>query len=354
MRTNHSSILALCCLLFNISTAVSQSPITVSHTVAPVNQLTVNDIDFRHSTTPKWLFTINIGLVGADTLTVTMTVNAGFVLPSGEAHDMAISFTTVPFLVTRTRTVSNLDLGSGAGKIDFAVYNVDNNARRRLEETALPSGEIPAGTYTFRVRVTSVDGNVHSVPDPDEFPITLSNPTTVELISPVDGDQFATQFPLFQWQYDGPSSRISIFEKLPGQTSLEEAASGIPHYSTVTTTTSLQYPSSGARILEPGKTYVWFIEGLAGATGGTTVTRKSALRSFTVAANNTQSLSSILDELARALPQYQGLFDQLKAQGFTSAGSIRLNDSAISTSELMNIINKLRQDPGAVSSVESE
>lgn len=359
MRLNQSSIqhvaFLLCCLLCSVSIAVSQSPmITVSHVVAPVNQLTVNDIDFRHSTTPKWLFTINIGLTGVDTLSVRMTVNAGFVLPNGETHDMAVSFRTVPFLITRTRTVSNLDLGSGAGKIDFEEYNVDNNARRRLEETALPSGEIPAGTYIFTVRVTSVDGTITSVPDPDEFPITLSNPTTVELISPIDGDQFATQFPLFQWQYDGPSSRISIFEKLPGQTSLEEAASGVPHYSTVTSTTSLQYPSSGARVLEPGKTYAWFVEGLAGATGGTTIARKSVLRSFTVAANNAQSLSSILDELARALPQYQGLFDELKAQGFTTAGSIRLNDSAISTSELMKIVNKLRQDPGAVTSVESE
>ncbi len=187
-----------------------------------------------------------------------------------------------------------------------------------------------------------------------EFPIILSNPTTVELISPIDGDQFVTQFPLFQWQYDGPSARISIFEKLPGQSSLEEAASGVPQYSTVTSTNSLQYPSSGTRVLEPGKTYVWFVEGLAGATGGTTVTRKSALRSFSVVSSNGQSLSSILDELARALPQYQTLFDELKAQGFTAAGSIRLNDSAISTSDLLKIVNKLRQDPDAVTSVKSE
>lgn len=318
----------------------------MSSVVAPVNQLSVNDIDFRHATTPKWLFTINIQIAGGNSLDVVMDVEAGFMLP-GENYPRALVFTTDTFVVNGTRAVSNLDLDR---TIRLTSYTFSPEAKRRLEETALPSGQVPAGTYTFDVTVTAQG----TAPRSTSFEFTLSNPSTVELMSPIDGDQFATQFPLFQWQYDGPSSRISIFEKLPGQSSLEEAASGVPHYSTVTLTNSLQYPSSGARILEPGKTYVWFVEGLAGATGGTTVARKSALRSFTVVAGNMQTLSSILDELARALPQYQGLFDELKAQGFTSAGSMRLNDSAISTSDLLKIINKLRQDPGAVTSVESE
>ncbi len=118
MRTIHRSIplrvSLLCCLLSSFSIAVSQSPISiiVTHSVAPVNQLSVNDIDFRHSTTPKWLFTININVIGVDTLWVKMTVNAGFVLPNGEAHRMAVNFRTEHFRVIGTKTVSNLDLGA--------------------------------------------------------------------------------------------------------------------------------------------------------------------------------------------------------------------------------------------------
>ena len=276
-----------------------------------------------------------------------MSVHAGFEIPGEYPYPNAVSFTTDTFVVNGIRSISNLDLDR---TVRLARYTVDNQAKRRLEEVALPTGQIPAGTYSFQVDVTPVGGT----PQGTGFSITLSNPTTVDLISPIDGDQFAGTFPLFQWLYDGPSSRISVFEKLVGQASLEEAASGVPHYSTTSTTNSLQYPSSGARILEPGKTYVWFVEGLIGSAGGTTVARKSDLRSFTVASIGAQSIYSILDELARALPQYQSLFDDLKTQGFTNPGTLRLNGSVISVSDLQQLLNTLRLNPDAVTSVELE
>lgn len=346
-------IRCICLALLTCSQAISQSPsIQVSHIIAPVNQLSVGDIDFRNATTPKWLFTVNISITGVpSSLWVRMHVDAGFSLPGGEGYPNTVSFTTDSFLVNGTRAVSNLDLDR---TIRLTEYAVNSTARRRLEESALPSGQIPAGTYTFNITITPLDPDIPPVYAPPMV-IVLSNPTAVELISPMDGDQFVNQFPLFQWQYDGPSSRISVFEKLPGQASLEEAASGVPQYTATTTAQSLQYPSSGTRVLEPGKTYVWFVEGLAGASGGTTVSRKSALRSFTVGSGGgAQSLSSLLDELARALPQYQALFDDLKAQGFTSAGTIRLNGATISVAELRRVLNNLRLHPDAVSSVESE
>ena len=339
-------------LLLCVSHAVGQSPIIrVSHILAPVNQLSVSDIDFRHSTTPKWLFTININVAGVPSLWVKMSVAASFSLSNDGSYTNALTFTTDSFLVTGSRSVSNLDLDRTIG---LESYNVDNAARRQLEQTSLSGGHIPAGTYSFNVRVTSADGLIQSIPPVDPFEIILTNPTSLELISPIDGDQFVTPFPLFQWLYDGPRSRISIYEKLPGQSTLEEAVSGIPHYSTVTTSNSLQYPSTGARLLQPGKTYVWYVEGLSNASGGTTIGRKSAPRSFTVSSNGSHSLSSILDDLARALPQYQSLFDELKSQGFTTAGTLQLNGATISVSDLQRLLNKLRTNPDAVTSVELE
>ena len=348
-RSSFLCALVSCCALF-FSYAVSQTPtITVSHILAPVNQLSISDIDFRHSTTPKWLFTININVTGVQSLWVRMSVTTSFALANDGSYPNALMFTTDTFLVSGMRSISNLDLDRS---IRLTSYNLDNAAKRRLEEIALPTGQIPAGTYTFDVRVTSADGSISS--PPDEIDIVLTNQTTVELISPMDGDQFATRFPLFQWLYDGPSSRISIYEKLPGQATLEEAASGVPQYSTVTSSNSFQYPSSGARLLEPSKSYVWYVEGLSGTAGGTTVSRKSALRSFTVGSDGVQSLSSILDDLSRALPQYQTMFDNLKAQGFTTAGTMQLNGVTISLEDLRQLLNKLRKDPDVVTSVELE
>ena len=353
MRRRHSFVLLLAfasCQILGVSPqSYSQSSIQVSSIVAPVNQLSISDIDFRHSTTPRWLFTVNITVLGTPSLWVTMHLEAGFTLPSGENYPNTVSFSTDSFLVTGTRSVSNLDLDRSV-RIADGTYRVDNQAKRRLEEIALPTGRIPAGAYMFHVDITPTGGSTQRT----DFTIVLSNPSTVELIAPADGDGFVDRFPLFQWQYDGPSSRISIFEKLPGQTSLEEAASGVPHFTTTTTSTSLHFPSSGTRVLEPGKTYVWFVEGLSGATGGTTLSQKSGLRSFTVAGNSSQSLSSFLDDLARALPQYQALFDELRAQGFTTANTMNLNGRAISTSDLRQLLDNLRLHPESVTMVESE
>ena len=86
-----------------------------------------------------------------------------------------------------------------------------------------------------------------------------------------------------------PRSRLSVFEKLPNQSSLEEAISGVPHLTSEVNTTSFLYPAGGVRPLEPGKTYVWFVEGIYGNTGGPGNTVKSQLRSFTVSAGGIQS-----------------------------------------------------------------
>ena len=348
MRKRQASVVLLAsalCLLFCLSHAVGQSPVVVTSIVSPVNQLSLGDLDFLNSATPKWLFTINMTVPGGGTVTAMMTIHMNIALASGEEYNDAIVISTKPphFTIPGSRSITNLDLGR---TIPVNRAQIRDDAKHRLEETALPGGSIPAGQYRFMVDVT-----VGETTSRTAFEIIISNPTTLELLSPVDGDQFATQFPLFQWIYDGPSSRISIFEELPGQSSLEEAASGVPQFSTTSTSNSLQYPSSGARLLEPGKTYVWFVEGLSNTSGGTSIGRKSALRSFTVGSDGAQSLSSILDDLARAMPQYQSLFNELKSQGFTTAGTLRLNGTTISVTDLQRLLNRLRTSPDAVTSV---
>jgi hypothetical protein len=352
MRTTITSLVCaailLGCTTLLSPRAFSQSPIEVTTQIAPVNQLSISDIDFRNATTPKWLFTVTIRTLGVDT--VSMALRAVVHLASGDTYEPALAFETEPFVVNGIRAVSNLDLDRSV-QIKPGSYVFSRPARTRLEATALSSGQLPAGTYNFSVTVTSVHGTTVSTQFP---PIIITNPSAIELLSPLDGDMNAPQFPVFQWMNDGPASRLSVFERLPGQSTLEEAASGVPHYTTTTTTTSLQYPSSGARVLEAGKTYVWFVEGLTSVTGGVSVSRKSTLRSFTVSTAGTQSFNSLLDDLARALPQYQTTFEDLKAQGFSSSGTIRLNGSTVSITDLQRLLNRLRQNPDAVSTVEIE
>lgn len=328
--------------------AVTQAQITVSTVTAPVNTLTINDLDYLNSTTPKWLFTIT--MTAPRTVQVVMTINLDVLLANGTRYENAARFISVPFTIERTRTVTNLELGRGRG-IPQESYIFNNEAKAKFLEIALPSGSMPAGSYIFTVNVREVNG-----PDADtkQFTFILTNPSTPVLLAPQDGEVLTEEFPLFEWQYDGPRATIAIFEKLPGQRSLEETASGTPHYTATVETRSLRYPTS-ARALQSGKTYVWYVTGLVGAAGGTNLELRSALRSFTISSTSTASLAWLLQDLERSLPPvYKPVFDQIRAQNLSPTGSYRLNGSPISLTELLRVLNEIRANPEAVGAVNLE
>jgi len=314
----------------------------------PVNVLTVNDIDFLNSTTPKLIFSITMHTTNGGTVQATMDVHLDIHLSDGENFLDAMRFTTGPFTIPGTRTITNIDLTKKTVTIPGGV-NFDQTAKTRIQNIALPSGQVPAGSYDFRVQVTPVPGGSGAQ---TMFSIVLTNPSSVELIFPFDGDESVSQLPLFQWLFDGAHSRISIYEKLPGQNSLEEAASGTPLQTADVTTTSYQYPSGGVRALMPGHAYVWYVEGHIATAGGTDQVLRSDLRSFIVTTNGAGSLAAILDDLERALdPKYKPVFDQIRAGGFSPSGIFRLNGTPISPADLQNLINQLRTNPDAVLSV---
>jgi hypothetical protein len=218
---------------------------------------------------------------------------------------------------------------------------------------------LPAGSYDFTVTVTPLTGG--TPPPPQQFTIVLSNPSAIEAVLPLNGEELTTPFPLFQWRYEG-SARLSVFEKLESQGSLEEAASGVALLTTVSPTQSFQYPAAGVRPLQPGKTYVWYVEGLALTSGGTNLVHKSPLRWFSVASEGGTGAiglgtggSSLLDELERALgPKYRPLFDQIRAQGLLPESVFRLNGKVITGAELRGVLERFRSNPDVLTSVELE
>jgi len=320
--------------------------------VAPnVSTLTFADVDIQDATTSKWLFTVIVqpGSEPMGTQAIMEATVSAF-LADGESYPDAIDFTTKPFSVPKT--FSNVDLSNKSGvRIDKWSFN--EAAKNRFKDLALASGAMPAGRYTFDVTVTPYQASGGSTTK--EFTIVLTNPSMVELIFPLDGDPSVSPLPLFQWRYDGPTSHISVFEKRPQQATLEEAANGIPQLAMDVSGNSFQYPSSGVRSLEPGKTYVWYVEGLAGVTGGVSQPIRSELRSFVVSAQGTESLQSYLDDLERALDaKYKPVFDQIRSEGLLPTGVIRINGSVISVIELLDIIRELRMNPDAVQNVRIE
>ncbi len=326
-------LLSLLCLVPSLLWAQRVSVTTQN---APVDVLTINDVDFLNSTTPKWLFTIELATLppGQTQANVVMEITTAVALATGERYDRAVYMRTVPFTLEGSRTFTNLDF-SNRSLVDR--YESDPVAKSKFQETALPSGTLPAGRYDFVVTVSDPGGPSGE----GAFAFFLTNPSGLKLLIPLDGETTANEFPLFQWQFDGIKSRISIFEKLPGQMTLEEAASGVPHLTTEVAATFYQYPSAAARALEAGKTYVWFVEGLIRTTGGVDQQLKSPLRSFIIGSGRGGSRMSLLDQLEQGLdPKYKPLFDQIREGKLTPVGAIVLDGMSITTSDFLRLVSQ--------------
>jgi hypothetical protein len=353
MRRTILGFLLLACVV-----PVLAQKIQITATAAPLEQATISDIDFIRSTTPKWLFTLDLMVYpeGNPEADVLLEIRGDVALASGKSEQDVIYLRTKQFHLAPSRTITNLDLRNPDLRDQ---YTFDENKLTSLgvKGVALSNSLLPAGVYTLNVSVIKIlSGLPAGEVAKTKIVYVLRNPSRVELMFPIDGDRAVTPFPLFQWLYDGPSSRLSIYEKLPGQQSPEEAASGVPILQQDVNTNFFQYPSGGVRALQPGKTYVWYIAGRALSAGGTSEDVQSTLRSFTVTRNEGfSSLSALLEELERALgPKYQSVFDNIREQGLSSTGTLQLNGTTITAEQLRQLVEQIRMKPESVRSVHLE
>jgi hypothetical protein len=350
------AILGLLVLASAVS-ALAQK-VQVMTTAAPLQQATLSDIDFIRSTTPKWLFTIDLAVLpqGSQATTVFLEIHGDVTLANGKSEQEVVYLRTQQFQLAPSRTITNLDLRNPELR-DAYSFSEDKITALGIKDVALSSAILPAGVYTLHVIITKVEtGHPAAEAAKADIVYILSNPSRVELMFPLDGDRAVSPFPLFQWLYDGPTAQLAIFEKLPGQHSLEEVTSGVPILQQNVQTTFFQYPTGGVRALQPGKTYVWYVAGTPVTAGGGSEEVRSALRSFTISPNGGySSLSSLLEELERALgPRYQTVFDKIREEGLSSTGSLQLNGLPITAEQLQQIVEQIRTKPEAIRSVRVE
>jgi len=343
---------ALCCAgLLAVAPAAAQH-VVMTTSSAVLDQATIADVDFVRSTTPKWLFTIDLRVAspGNPVEDLVLEITGDLALANGRSATGITVLRTLPFTVTESLTYTNLDLARPGVRGEYTFYS-DKLSALGVKDIALSGTRLPAGTYTLNIVIYKYQNGVPTAEkDRGKIVFVIGNPSSIELLFPPDGDKTVGLFPLFQWLYDGPLSRISVFERLPGQASLEEAAGGVPHIVQEVSGLSFQYPTSGVRALQSGKSYVWFVEGLLRSTGGTVQAVRSPLRSFTVSSDGSPvPEESLLDRLERALgPAYKALFDQIRANEFTSAGVLTLDDTAITPAQIEQLIALIRQNPGLV------
>lgn len=320
--------------------------------VAPVNQLNLTDIYINTYATSQWLFTLGMRTSDGSTVNARMTLRIAARLATGESYDNAVLVDTryPHFTIPGSRSVTNLDLGTA---IPIGPVQVDAAARRTFERVVLPTGRLQAGIYTFHVVVVDTGGGIR--PAETRFTFTITNPSTLTLLFPPTGDETVGQTPLFQWQYDGARSRLAVYERVYASQSLEEAASGVPMLRQEVDGTSFLYPAGGARPLVPGRTYVWYVEGLTAQTGGSTASARSEIRTFTVSKAGVNSLSELLDQLEQALGQkYSNVFTTIRSSLLQPNGEFRTNGGAAAVAEVQRIVEQIRKNPDSVISVTLE
>ncbi len=321
----------------------AQCPVDMRVTSVPVQQLSLADVDLDHFQSRSLLFTIEITNSGSVNATAKLRGALDIHLADGTNFDNAITFTTDPFNVPAPagRTLTNLNLGSN-GDIGFLEFYYSPDAKNRIQDVALSTGSLPAGTYVFHLAMNDIlcptDVKVGDVK------LVLQNASRVELRSPQDGAT-TNEFPLFEFFHDGTKAILTVAE-LTGDQSREDAISKKPPMLEVELSGQNSFLYSGGRPLERGKTYVWNVVSKSTGIGGVETEISSQLWTFTVSsiAQGAQGLT-LLDQIEQILgPKYKSLFDQLKASGYSATGNTTLNGAAISESALLNLLNELRNN----------
>src|ERR1041384_5904137 len=345
MKPGRGASIRLAAIALALCTTAAQAQLCslsmqVTHTAA--QQLTLSDVDFEHFQGTNLLFTINLSnnkpipvfAVLHLTIDISLADNSG-------NFTGAVELTTQQFQVPPGgRTITNMNLGSG-GDIKSSSFRFDDAAKSKIQDVALVTGHLPAGTYTIHVALTDV-ACAQDVANSD-VTIVLTNPTRVALRSPREGE-VTNEFPLFEFYQEGDRAVLTVAELQSGQYR-EDAIEHVPPMLQVELTNQNSFLYSGGRPLEDGKSYVWNVVSKIRVAGGTDIDVPSPIGEFSVSSSlQGAAVDALLLQLEEMLgSRYHDVFEQIRNGGFRFTGDASLNDAALTQSALLDLLNQLRQ-----------
>jgi hypothetical protein len=309
----------------------------VSYT--PVQHLGLADVDIDHFRSSALLFTVHISNSQAIELSAQLHVTLMVNLADGSTYPSAVDFTTVPFAVRpQGRIITNLDIGK-TKDIKTESFAYDDEAKDRLQDVALGTNSFPAGRYVFQISLLQVPGLACGSQDVEYI---LQNPSRVELRSPRDGEE-TNEFPFFEFYQDADRATLTVAELLAGQ-SREDAITRKPPMLEKELKGQNSFLYSGGRPLEQGKTYVWQVESKIRQAGGSDNSLASPIWSFSVSSGGDgTSVDAILNQLEEMFgARYASIFEQIRNGNFSLTGKYSDNHSRLTQSELLNLLNELR------------
>ncbi|MCH7619606.1 MAG: hypothetical protein IH880_07550 [Candidatus Marinimicrobia bacterium] len=294
------SVIFVSLFLFSVP-LMGQGTVIVNEILSPDNIVIfyVGDFDFNDAKGSPRIFEYELSATQfPQTVKITFAMNA--TVPSLGLNNTELLFAeTDEFTFLAPIRISNRQMDRNTDEIrdinnDPVIFgvptvkdigDVDPDLKDKLIKDVTESGKLPAGTYVFTFLVES--STASSVNNPFEIKIMeISNPTTLDLVSPgsylEDEVEVFTLFPIFQWESTGCEYFIRVSEyDAAVHSSVEEALNDVSNLpfpddggyyggddGEGLQSTSLQYPLSGAKLLEFGKTYVWSVKKVCVTTAG--------------------------------------------------------------------------------------
>ncbi len=227
----------------------------------------------------------------------------------------------------------------------------DAEALDELTEVILKTSRLPTGTYTFNLSI--FDTRQPNAPQASQQQtLTISNPTTLDLISPgapVGGSECFAQFgllPQFKWDSNADRFLISVCEALPTNSSPEDVMQNEPRLQRLVQrgsdffgSPSFLYPPGGLP-LEYGKTYYWQVQATLDVPSGE-VRLPSEIWCFQISAIGDPGTEIMLQQLLSLLNSgdFEALFREGgPLHGFRLTGAAALNGRRMNLSELLNFL----------------
>jgi hypothetical protein len=325
--------------------AVAQCPISLTVTHTDAQHLSLADIDFEHFQSNTLLYTLSFGNTGLVNASAQLDLTVRLELADGSLNETIHSRSSSFDIPPGGRTVTNLNVGA-SGDIRFPDFTIPQDVKTKLQDASLASGQLPAGRYTFNFDlVNAICGTVATSP----VVIVIQNPSRVELRSPADGST-TNEFPLFEFFLDNNArATLTVAEKNADE-SREEAIQRQPPMLQADLTGQNAFPYSGGRPLEEGKTYAWQVVSKIRGAGGSDTDVPSPIWVFTVSSSNqVAGTDPLLSQLEEMLGQrYPAIFKQIHDGNYAMTGQYQLNNSTLTRSELLDLLNRLRANSDGI------
>ena len=363
-------------LVLNSSVSSGQT-ITVNELVSPdaIKIFYIGDFSFDDASNNPIIFQYRIA---ADQypqeVKMQLTMNA--TVPTlGLLNEEILYAETNAFTITNPITISNRvidtkteEIYDEAGvRVPFSVpitREPDADTQKSLIDAVTRAGKLPSGVYTFSLEIISLSGVTVDYNFENPKIMEILNPVSLELVGPgsflEDEVEIFTLFPIFQWESVGCKYFIRVSEYDPAlHSSVEEALNDVASLpfpddgsyfggddGLGLQSTSLQYPLSGAKLLEYGNTYVWSIKKVCVTTAGDEEINSSIfafkIPDLSGGDDGTEGTGGVItDPVLSALQSLLGeLFDALftgdgELAGYTIVASILLNGET-ATSEAVS------------------